>query len=514
MSKPLQRRRFLVWAALPAALLGACASTQAPPQFREPDGLFRAVNRIGWGATQAQLDQATQLGWSGYVELQLRADPKAALAPAVQTQLDGLSISRREMSSIVSEVDLLRREQDKPATEAERVAARQSYQAALNLPTREAGHRQLLRQLYSEQQLLEQMSWFWFNHFNVHQYKRELRLLLPDYEEAALRPQALGSFRQLLGAVARHPAMQRYLDNDQNTVGKPNENYARELLELHTLGVDGGYSQRDVQELARVLTGFGTRFEPGKPKLKPEQEAFYVRQGLFEFNPARHDFGEKTVLGRQIKGSGAAELDEVLDLLVAHPSTARYVSRKLAVYFLADQPPQALVDNMAAAFSRSRGDISATLRVLLLAPEFAAAQPAKFKDPQHYLLSSLRASYGSTVILNSQPVLAWLRRLGQGLYDKQTPDGYPMTASAWNSAGQLSTRFELARTIGGGTPALFKTETLEAIKPPKPALANSALYQRSLQARLSPATRAALAQAGTPQQWNALLLSSPEFMYR
>jgi len=497
----------------PTALLVGCANT-APAVYREPAGMFRAVNRIGWGATQAQLDQATQLGWADYVDRQLKADPKAPLAPAVQPQLDGLSISRREMSTIVAEVDTLRREQDKPPTEPERVRARQAYQAALNLPTREAGHRQILRQLYSEQQLLEQMSWFWFNHFNVHQYKRELRVLLPDYEEAALRPQALGSFRQLLGAVARHPAMQRYLDNDQNGAGKPNENYARELLELHTLGVDGGYSQRDVQELARVLTGFGTRFESGRPKLKPEQEALYVRQGLFEFNPARHDFGEKTVLGRQIKGSGSAELDEVLDLLVAHPSTARYISRKLAVYFLADQPPQALVDSMAAVFSRSQGDIGATLRVLLLAPEFAAAQPTKFKDPQHYLLSGLRASYGDTVILNSQPVLAWLRRLGQGLYDKQTPDGYPMNSSAWNSAGQLSTRFELARTIGGGTAALFKTETVEAVSPPKPKLADGALYQRSLQALMSPASREALTRADTPQQWNALLLSSPEFMYR
>lgn len=509
----VHRRHLLIWAAAPAALLAACA-TPAPPPFREPDGLFRAVNRIGWGATPSQLDQATQLGWAAYVERQLRAEPRAPLAPAAQAQIDALSISRRDPIELVQETEELRRNQDKPPTEAERAAARQAYQAALNLPAREAGHRQLLRQLYAEQQLLEHMSWFWFNHFNVHQYKRELRVLLPDYEESALRPQALGSFRQLLGAVARHPAMQRYLDNDQNSAGKPNENYARELLELHTLGVDGGYSQRDVQELARVLTGFGVRVEAGQPKLKPEQQALYLRQGLFEFNPARHDFGTKTVLGHTLKSRGAAELDEVLDLLVAHPSTARFVARKLAVYFLSDAPPQPLVDAMAGAFQRSQGDIGATLRVLLLAPEFAAAQPSKFKDPQHYLLSGLRAAYGDQVILNSQPVQAWLRRLGQGLYDKQTPDGYPLDASAWNSAGQMSTRFELARTIGGGPVALFKTEQIEAVSTPKPKLAEGALYRRSLQGLMSARSRAALAQAGSPQEWNALLLSSPEFMYR
>jgi uncharacterized protein (DUF1800 family) len=505
----LSRRSLLAWVALPP-LLAACA-TRAPEDFQQPDGLYRAVNRIGWGATQAQWDEATRQGWVGYVEQQLRADPRRPLPPAAQSQIDALSIEQRSAQELLQQVEEMRRKQDKQPTEDERKAARQAYQGELNRLAREAGHRQLLRQLYSEQQLLEQMSWFWFNHFNVHQYKRELRALVADYEESALRPQALGSFRALLGAVARHPAMLRYLDNDQNTAGKPNENYARELLELHTLGVDSGYTQRDVQELARVLTGFGARLDAERPKLKPELDKRYVRQGLFEFNPARHDFGDKTLLGRTITGRGAAELDEVLDLLVAQPATARFVSRKLAVYLLSDTPPPALVARMAAAFQASRGDIAATLRPLLLAPEFAAASPAKFKDPQHYLLSSLRASYGNQVILNSQPVQAWLRRLGQGLYDRQTPDGYALTAEAWNSAGQMSTRFELARSIAGGPAALFKPESAGAavVSPlPKPQLA------QALQPPLSERTRAALAQSATPLDWGALLLSSPEFMYR
>lgn len=519
-----QPRRLWLQTALAGALLllaGCAGSPKAPPEFEAPGALFHAVNRIGWGATAAQLDEAQRLGWGGYVQGQLRADPRRPLLPAAQAQIDALSIQQTDALTLAQKIEQLRRDQDKPPTEEERRAARQAYQNELNRLAREAGHRQLLRQLYSEQQLQENLAWFWFNHFNVHQYKRELRALLADYEESALRPQALGSFRQMLGAVARHPAMQRYLDNDQNSAGKPNENYARELLELHTLGVDGGYTQQDVQELARVLTGFGVRIESGRPKLKPEHEALYRREGLFEFNPARHDFGDKTVLGHRIKGRGAEELDEVLDLLVAHPSTARFIARKLSNYLLGDTPP-ALQQRMAEAFSASRGDIAATLRPLLLSPEFAQA-PRQFKDPQHYLLSGLRAAYplpaaGGPVIVNSAPIQAWLRRLGEGLYDKVTPDGYPMAAEAWNSAGQLSTRFELARTLGAGQglAVLFTPEGGKAPAPgstPKPAL-DGVLFQQHLQARLSANSREALAQARPGTEWNALLLSAPEFMLR
>lgn len=516
------RRRLLVagLSGVLVLLLAGCAlAPKAPPEFEAPAALFHAVNRIGWGATAAQLDEARRMGWGAYVQRQLRADPRRPLAPGVQAQIDALSIQQADALTLAQQIDQMRRDQDKPPTEEERRAARQRYQSELNHLAREAGHRQLLRQLYGEQQLQENIAWFWFNHFNVHQYKRELRALVADYEENALRPQALGSFRQMLGAVARHPAMQRYLDNDQNSAGKPNENYARELLELHTLGVDGGYMQQDVQELARVLTGFGVRIEPGRPKLKPEHETLYRREGLFEFNPARHDFGDKTVLGHRIKGRGAEELDEVLDLLVAHPSTARFIARKLSQYLLGDTQP-ALQQRMARAFSESRGDIAATLRPLLLAPEFAQA-PRQFKDPQHYLLSSLRAAYalptaGGRVIVNSAPIQSWLRRLGEGLYDKVTPDGYPMAAEAWNSAGQLSTRFELARALGQAQPPLFSAEGSKPPAPgavPKPAL-DGPLFREHMQATLSADSRDALAQARPGAEWNALLLSAPEFMLR
>ncbi len=519
----LSRRQLLGAGAgltLLTTLAGCGGLATAPTARLDAAQRQRAADRLGWGATQAQLAMIERDGWSHYVEGQLRADPKAPILAAAQRQIDALDCSRRDLLTRVREADALRRSADQAGDEAARVAARQAYQQAQGLGAREAAHRQLLRQLYSEQQLLEHISWFWFNHFNVHQGKRDVRLLLADYEEQALRPHALGSFRQMLGAVARHPAMLRYLDNDQNGQRALNENYARELLELHTLGVNGGYRQQDVQELARVLTGFGVRIDAEPPKLPPQRMAQYHRDGLFEFNPARHDAGDKQLLGHTIRGRGMAELDEVLDLLVAHPATARFISQKLAVFFLSDQPPAAVVDAMARAFERSRGDIPATLRPLLHAAEFfapvagsSASGPgalAKFKDPQHYLLSSLRAGFEQQPLINSQPLQQWLRRLGQGLYDKLTPDGYPLTAEAWDSPGQMTVRFEIARQIGNGAPALFRPEGTTT---PVPMPDLQALRARVGPA-LAPATQQALAQTSTPQQWLTLWLSSPDFMYR
>ena len=504
------RRRSLLLGATASAALAACGGLSTMPDLpMDASQRLRAANRIGWGATQAQLEEIERLGWGRYVERQLKADPLAPMPPPIQARIDALGISQGAVTARVWAAESFRRGSDKGATEEERSAARKAYQEAQGLAARETGERQLLRELYAEQQLLEQLAWFWFNHFNVHQDKRDIRLLLSDYQDRALRPHALGSFRAMLGAVARHPAMLRYLDNDQNAVRAINENYARELLELHTMGVDGGYTQRDVQELARVLTGFGVRVDPDPAKVAPRFETLYRRDGLFEFHPGRHDFGDKQLLGRTIRGRGADELDEVLDLLVAQPATARFVSRKLAVFFLSDQPPPALVDAMVAAFQRTKGDIPATLRPMLRSPAFLSADAPKFKDPHRYLLSSLRAGFEQRPLQNAQPLQNWLRRLGQGLYDKQTPDGYPLTAEAWNSPGQMTLRFEIARQIGGGAAALYRPEGTTA-PVPLPDL-------KALRARVEPSlaipTREALAQTTSPQQWLTLWLSSPDFMY-
>jgi uncharacterized protein (DUF1800 family) len=322
----------------------------------------------------------------------------------------------------------------------------------------------------------------------------------------------------LVAATARHPALIRYLDNEQNAAKRINENYARELMELHTLGVDGGYSQLDVQELARILTGVGINLglNPGAatPKLDAARQAQYVRAGLFEFNPARHDFGDKQFLGHKIAGRGLAELDEAIDLLSRSPATARFVSRKLAMVFVADEPSTALVERMAARFGATDGDIAQTLRSLFESPEFAASLGAKFKDPMHYVVSAVRLAYDDQVILNSGPMMNWLARMGEPLYGRQTPDGYPLVESGWASPGQMTTRFEIARAIGQGSAGLFKSDGPQAQERPAFPLLANALYFQTLQAALGAPTRQALDQAASPQEWNTFLLASPEMMHR
>jgi uncharacterized protein (DUF1800 family) len=346
--------------------------------------------------------------------------------------------------------------------------------------------------------------------------KGDIRALVGDYEENAIRPHALGKFRELLGATAHHPAMLRYLDNAQNAANRINENYARELMELHTLGVGGGYTQADVQELARVLTGVGINPRPadqGMPNIRPALRGDYVRQGLFEFNPNRHDYGPKTFLGRPITRHGLAESDEALDRLARAPATAHFISNKLAVYFVADQPSRALVERMAATFQRSDGDIAATLDTMFRSPEFAASLGGKFRDPVHYTLAGVRLAYDTRVVRNVDPILSWLNRLGEPLYAHETPDGYPMTQDAWASPGQMSTRFDIARAIGGNGEVLFRDPQAGAQRAPGMAMAELPAVRR-LQPLLSADTQGALAQARSPQEWNTYLLSSPELMHR
>jgi uncharacterized protein (DUF1800 family) len=283
---------------------------------------------------------------------------------------------------------------------------------------------------------------------------------------------------------------------------------------LHTLGVGGGYSQKDVQELARVLTGNGINGSTSSPGLKKELQSYYVRRGMFEFNPARHDFGEKVLLGKPIQARGASELAEALDRIVAHPSTAQFISRKLAVYWLDDVPSSTLVSAMAQTFERSKGDIAATLQVLFASPDFAAAGGKKFKDPMRYVVSAVRLAYDQKAILNVAPILNWLNRMGEPLYGRVTPDGYALVRSAWDSPGQMATRFEIAKAIGSGSAGLFKADGPQAQERSAFAQLSNALYFQHIAGTLAPSTVKALDQAGSPQEWNTFLLSSPEMMYR
>jgi uncharacterized protein (DUF1800 family) len=307
----------------------------------------------------------------------------------------------------------------------------------------------LLRAVYSEQQLFEVMVDFWENHFSIFANKDDDRYLLTAFDRETIRPFAMGRFRDLLGATAHSPAMLFYLDNWRSSVPRPypargdkpagidggfNENYARELLELHTLGVDGGYTQKDVQEVARCLSGWTIQ--------KPNE------QGLFLYRPGLHDDGEKVVLGRRIlPGGGIADGERVLDILATHPATARFIATKLARRFISDDPPPLVIDRAAAVFLKTDGSIRETLRAIVTSPEFfsLAAYRAKVRTPLEYVAAAMRALNAETD--GDRPVLDAIARMGQPLFGRITPDGYPDRADIWLSSGTMVARFNFASAL-------------------------------------------------------------------
>ncbi|MFT3976834.1 MAG: DUF1800 domain-containing protein [Sphingomonas bacterium] len=491
------------------AALGGSAPVAAAPSSPVAERIAWA-NRLTWGVTAADLAGKDAPGGDRWLDAQLTLPP-APLPPDAAAQVAQMRITREPLARIVVEQQAMQRDANAIADPDQKKAAREAYQKSMNALANEARARSILRDLYAPDQLREQMTWFWFNHFNVQAGKRDIRAMVGDYEDV-IRAHAFGRFRDLLEATLRHPAMLRYLDNDQNAAGRINENYAREIMELHTMGVGSGYSQQDVQELARILTGVGVDLKPDAPRLRPQLQPLYLRAGLFEFNPARHDFGEKHFLGHTIHGSGFGEVEQALDLIAEAPATAHHVSAQIATFFMGDAQP-ALVDRMAQTFRRTHGDIAQVMRAMIRSPEFAASLGKTFKDPIHYAISAVRLTYGDRVILNAQPIVNWLNRMGQGLYNHETPDGYDLHASAWNGPGQMATRFDIAKQIGGGAYGLFRLPGADADRPAFPQLQN-ALYFDGLQGTLGTATRAALSQATSPQEWNALFLSSPEFMHR
>ncbi len=361
----------------------------------------------------------------------------------------------------------------------------------------------LVREIESPRQLNELMADFWFNHFNVCMTKGSDRVLVGAYEEQAIRPYVLGNFRDLLGATMHHPAMMFYLDNAQNTKAdfqsmNPkntkrgiNENYARELLELHTLGVDGGYTQKDVMELARVLTGWGM----------PNQRAVATSgtpRYWSTFEPQRHDMGDKVVLGHTIKGSGPKEIEQVLDILAKSPTTAKHISFQLAQYFVDDKPPQSLIDKMSAQFMKSDGNIKSVLETLFASPEFWDTKylNSKFKSPLHYAVSAMRAT-GAKLDQPKQLAL-FLKLQGQPLYECLTPDGYKNTKEAWLNPDGLLKRMDFAVKLNNQQ-RRFAPLNYDAVR----STVNGG--------KLSEKTLAAIAKA-PPYQKVAALIGSPEFM--
>jgi uncharacterized protein (DUF1800 family) len=523
--KPPRHHLFSRGSSLTGALvlLTAPAAVAAPPPSAAAKtlapGTLALINRITWGADQADVAAVQSMGVGAWLDRQLHPPAGDRLPPEVQAEIAAMPYENAPMPQLVADARTQEVAANAIVDPEMKAAARQVFNKALEDSVHQAAARSILRDLYSPDQLREQMTWFWFNHFNVHMYKANIRLMVGDYEDRALRPHALGRFRDLLEATLRHPAMLRYLDNADNAAGHINENYAREIMELHTMGVGSGYTQQDVQELARILTGVGIDPNPANPRLPPNLQGQLVREGLFEFNPARHDYGDKVFLGHAIKGRGFAEVEEALDILSREPATARHISRELAVYFVSDNPPPALVQRMSDTFMRTNGDIAQVLGAMFKSPEFAASLGAKFKDPMHYVISSVRLAYGDHPILNTTPILSWMNRMGEGLYNHETPDGFSMVSASWNGPGQMETRFEMARQIGSSVGAFYKPETgtapppAQPAAPPYPVLRTSLDYD-DLSRTLAPATQAVLMKAGTPQDWNTLFLSSPEFMRR
>jgi len=500
-------RIFSACAAMAAALTSASAADLAPHELILLDRLTFGVNASSAAHLQA-------VGIERWLNEQLHPPANSILPQAAQSQIETMADVNKPSLEILTSFDAQAKSANQVADPEQRKAALQVYQQAMNERMRQAASRSVLHALYAPDQLRQRMTWFWFNHFNVHQYKSNLRVIVGDYEDRTIRAHALGKFRDLLMATLRHPAMLRYLDNTDNANGHLNENYAREIMELHTMGVGSGYTQADVEALARILTGVGIDIKPEEPKLSPEQRPQLVRDGAFEFNPARHDFGDKTFLGHQIKGRGFAEVEEAIDILVHHPATATHLSKQIATYFVSDNPPDSLVSKMAQTFKTSDGDIAQVLATMVHAPEFSASlKPGvKFKDPVHYVFSAVRLAYDDKVILNTQPIQNWLNRLGEGLFNHETPDGYSMVSASWNGPGQMTLRFEIARQIGSGSAGLFKPDGPNATDKPAFPLIQNALYFNGLRQTLGPATLAALDQAVSPQDWNTLFLSSPEFM--
>ena len=393
------------------------------------------LNRISFGATQEEIQRAGRMGISAYLEEQLR--PEKLPDPLVEEKLAGLKTVR------LSSKDLF--ELYPPPNQAKAqggtTLSRMDGPRYVILELQQA---RLLRAVYSQRQLYELMVDFWTNHFNVFAAKGADRWLVTAYDRDTIRPHALGRFRELLLATAQSPAMLFYLDNwlsvspdasmrPRNPNAKPaakqgiNENYARELLELHTLGVDGGYAQKDVEEVARCLTGWTIR--------RPRGEA------EFRFEPQLHDRAEKVVLGVKIPAGGGMEDGlKVIDLLARHPSTAHFIATKLVRRFVADDPPSSLVTEATEAFRQSDGDIKAVVRAIVRAPDFYSPHVfgAKVKKPLEFVASSLRAVDAETDA--APPLLRYLARMGEPLFLAQPPTGYPDAGPSWISPDALLTR--------------------------------------------------------------------------
>ena len=543
------------------------------PNWNEPlhgaPAALHVLNRLAFGPRPGDVEEVERTGVRAYIEAQLR--PDAIDDSAVETKVASLDLLRSnpQRLALIYEGDngALRRFQMMMQTgmgqmNPARVAAKKQKTPTLNprqqqvladfqaaglqpgVSTQTAGQLvedKLVRAVESKRQLQEVLADFWSNHFNIDMRKNAGRVLKVLDDREVIRPHLLGSFRALLGASAHSPAMLIYLDNARSTkaqtnrMGKTrgglNENYARELMELHTLGVDGGYSQSDVTEVARCFTGWS--LQPGS--------------ATFEFHPRQHDDGEKTVLGHHIAaGGGQTDGEQVLDILASSPATARFLSKKLCQRFVADEPPPALIERVAQTFLKTNGDLPSVYRAVFLSSEFLSkgAYRAKIKSPFELAISSVRALGGELSVPDAQspaeaarllrigaissepnaadnlkrrgaraPLAVQIATLGQPIFACLPPTGWSEDSRGWVSSGAIVSRlnFALALTSGQIGDVRLASDTFR----PAPL---DALSQELASGQLSAATRATIAKematSPDPAKTRALILGSPEFQRR
>jgi uncharacterized protein (DUF1800 family) len=462
----------------------AFAVSAEPRELLPDEQIQQVLNRLAFGARPGDVEKVRAIGVDRWIAQQLTPDRiDDALANQLIGHYETLNANTADLVETFRQVQQARRREqmqlraDGDTSASKRDARREAL--ANDPQLRDVARRaqkivgdvqsaKLARAVVSERQLNEVMVDFWENHFSVFAGKGQTRLFLASYDRDVIRPNALGKFRDLLGAVAKSPAMLFFLDNWQSAADslhptlsaarQPrrgvfgamprrlppaqqrrarglNENYARELMELHTLGVDGGYSQKDVMEVARALTGW---------TMNP-------RTGEFVFRPEVHDAGSKIVLGHTLAaGHGVEDGETVLDIVARHPSTARFITTKLVRHFVSDSAPPALVNRCAGVFSKTDGDIRETLRCIVTSPEFFSrpAYRAKVKTPFEVVASALRAMNASpdTTARTAQLVA----RLGQPIFGRQTPDGWPDRADAWMNTGAILNRINFGLAVAAG----------------------------------------------------------------
>jgi uncharacterized protein (DUF1800 family) len=583
----------------------AARAGDEPMQISEHQKAVHVLNRLGFGARPGDVQRVEKMGAEAYIRQQLH--PEAIDDSAMEKAIAGYDTvamsSSYLMDAYFSDIRAFIGQQmamgdagmmkdmklrygvdpkayntdDQPTTKPAPKPASpipNLQEAASHDSIRVVGELQkvkLMRAVLSERQLNEVMVDFWTNHFNIDVRKNDCRSLKPTDDREVVRAHAMGKFRDLLGASAHSPAMLSYLDNKENSVARersklekividvyvgyklgmkvdglipdkegPNENYGRELMELHTLGVDGGYAQKDVQEVARCFSGWGDN-----------------GSGVFQFQKNRHDDREKLVLGHIIPaGGGIKDGEQVLDILAAHPSTARFVSRKLCQRFISDEPPTELVENIAKVFTASDGDIRQVIEAIVTSPQFFSPQAyrAKIKSPFEYAVSAVRATDGKftdpflpimkklrgvseggatlgfgaeKLSAEKQKSLNWhVYEMGEPLFAFAAPTGYPEQSTKWVNPGALIDRLNFALALTQQQVSDVKMDPKELagkIDADHPQAVLDRLSEALLHGDMSAATAKTLAKNALPEgdsktvnvaKTVALILGSPEFQRR